>query len=110
MSYRTLYIEDILAATLDSESDTFHARDLAMQLTGSDSLDSLREYAQEYDCLINAADFAEYAQELAYDIGAAPDSNQWPLYCIDWEYAARELSHDYALVTYDGVDYYIHYV
>ena len=33
----------------------------------------------------------DFAQQLAEDIGALPDTNHWPAYCIDWEYAAREL-------------------
>ena len=58
--------------------------------------------------LIPVADFTEYAQELAEDCGDIPNagSDRWPLYCIDWEYAARELSHDYSLVTFEGIDYY----
>lgn len=34
---------------------------------------------------------ADYAQELAEDIGAISRDAQWPLYCIDWERAWREL-------------------
>ena len=39
--------------------------------------------------------------------GQMPPSNQWPLYCIDWEYAARELKHDYTSVDFDGVTYWV---
>lgn len=51
--------------------------------------------------------FREYAQELAEDIGAIPDGRSWPMTCIDWDMAARDLSHDYSLITIDGRDYYI---
>ena len=39
---------------------------------------------------------ATYAQQTAEDCGIVPQSGQtpWPLYCIDWEQAWRELSFD----------------
>ena len=39
----------------------------------------------------------DFAQEMAESIGAIDTeaSTSWPAYCIDWEYAARELMHDY---------------
>jgi antirestriction protein len=55
---------------------------------------------------INTDDFEEYAQELAEEIGAIPKDSQWPAYCIDWEWAARELSSDYSSVTFREKDYY----
>ena len=43
---------------------------------------------------------ADYAQELAEDMGAVNDSDAWPHTCIDWEHAWRELSFDgYAFVN-----------
>ncbi len=39
----------------------------------------------------------EFAEQLALDTGALDDSAAWPHNCIDWEYAARELSYDYTL-------------
>jgi hypothetical protein len=36
-----------------------------------------------------------------------PDNLSWPLTCIDWERAARELAYDYSSVSFDGTDYYI---
>lgn len=38
----------------------------------------------------------EFAQEQADTIGAMNNNGQWPFYCIDWEYAARELMHDHS--------------
>ena len=37
----------------------------------------------------------EFAQEMAENIGAMPEGHNWPSYCIDWEWAARELMFDY---------------
>lgn len=37
----------------------------------------------------------EFAETLANDIGAITNDSSWPNYCIDWEWAARELMMDY---------------
>ena len=55
--------------------------------------------------LIREDYFEEYAQEFAEDIGAISSGAGWPLYCIDWERAARELAMDYSHVELDGVTY-----
>jgi hypothetical protein len=79
-------------------------------------LDALRSLADEAsgcadwehgETLIRDSFFTEYAQEFAEDIGAISDVHNWPLYCIDWEQAARELQMDYMCVSYDGIDYWI---
>jgi hypothetical protein len=56
--------------------------------------------------LIRDSYFVEYAQELAEDIGAVNSDAGWPVYCIDWEHAARDLQMDYTSVDFDGVDYW----
>ena len=48
--------------------------------------------------LIRDSYFAEYAQELAEDIGAISDTMNWPANCIDWESAASELQVDYTYI------------
>lgn len=58
------------------------------------------------ETLIRDSYFVEYAQELAEDIGAIGRDNQWPLYCIDWEQAARDLQMDYTSLDFDGVTYW----
>lgn len=50
--------------------------------------------------------FEEYARQLADDIGAI-QGDGWPNYCIDWEWAARELKHDYLSVYYGGYMYWV---
>lgn len=37
----------------------------------------------------------DFARDMADQFGEAP-ADQWPHYCIDWEYAARELMMDYS--------------
>jgi len=51
--------------------------------------------------------FREYAQELADDIGAIPDNVGWPLTCIDWQRAARELQMDYTPIEVLGVTFWV---
>jgi hypothetical protein len=88
--------------------------------------DALEAYGDNYEpTMIATADFADYAQELADDLGVfdprtyghrlymepgtRPEdlSQRWPFTCIDWEAAADELSVDYSTVRFDGTDYYI---
>lgn len=56
-----------------------------------DALDDFTEaYVGEY------RSDEDFAQSLAEELGEMPKDNRWPHYCIDWEYAARELMHDYS--------------
>ena len=59
---------------------------------GDDDLSDFEEaYQGKY------ASNEEFARSIAEDTGAVTDKNQdWPLYCIDWEWAARELMMDYS--------------
>jgi hypothetical protein len=57
--------------------------------------------------LIRNSYFATYAEELADDLGAVPADASWPLTCIDWEQAARELQGDYTALDFDGVTYWV---
>lgn len=56
--------------------------------------------------LIRDSYFQEYAQELAEDVGAVDHDAKWPMNCIDWEQAARELCYDYSAVDINGVTYW----
>lgn len=59
------------------------------------------------ETLIHDSYFKEYAQELANDCGMIPDDLKWPMTCIDWEQAARELQMDYFSVKYMGQTFWI---
>lgn len=56
--------------------------------------------------LVRESYFEDYAQELAEDIGAIRSDAAWPLTCIDWKRAARELRYDYTGADFAGVTYY----
>jgi len=88
--------------------------------TASDDADELRilkaladeasGYAADWphgETLIRDSCFKAYAMELADDIGAIDNNASWPLTCIDWDQAARELQMDYSAVDFDGVTYWI---
>lgn len=62
--------------------------------------------AEDGVTLIRDSYFTEYAQQLAEDIGAIESEAKWPAYCIDWEWAAKELRHDYTALSFDGVTYW----
>src|SRR5689334_22116322 len=78
------------------------------------ALQSLAEEAEGYaadwkhgETLIRDSYFKTYAQELADDIGAIDANASWPMSCIDWDQAARELQMDYTSVDFDGVTYWV---
>jgi predicted lipid-binding transport protein (Tim44 family) len=78
------------------------------------ALQALQEEAEGYcddwrhgATLIRDSYFKDYAQELADDIGAIDRNAKWPLDCIDWEKAARELQMDYTSVEFSGVTYWV---
>ena len=50
--------------------------------------------------------FQEYAQDLAEDCGMVDTSASWPMTCIDWEQAARELQMDYSSIEIRGFTYW----
>lgn len=57
--------------------------------------------------LIRDSYFEDYARELAEEIGAVSGEERWPLTCIDWEKATRELQMDYTEVSFGEVSYWI---
>lgn len=110
MSYRSLDLRDIADdwrdALDDGDEDAVGKyKQLCAELDLLEAHpDGLKQYGNSHEpTLIRVEDF----EELAVEISGIPDDLRWPLYCIDWEHAARELAHDYSLVRYDGDEYYI---
>ena len=56
--------------------------------------------------LIADSYFQEYAQDLAEECGMVDTSARWPMTCIDWEQAARELQMDYGSIEINGYTYW----
>ena len=56
--------------------------------------------------LIAESYFQEYAQDLAEDCGMVDTGARWPMTCIDWEQAARELQMDYGSIEIRGFTYW----
>lgn len=89
----------------DTDQDTLFA-----ELTALEKLAAEAEGCADWEhgeALIRESYFQDYAMQLAEDIGAIKGDESWPLSCIDWEKAARELKYDYTTVDFDGVDYLI---
>lgn len=82
-----------------------------------ETLDSLQEFADEFEAYapdyqygeiaIHDAYFQRYAEELAEDIGAVDQTASWPMTCIDWEQAAHDLQQDYTAISFDGERYWV---
>ena len=91
-------------ATLDPTRDSSKLailNDLIVELRDNNS-ETLEDGIQ----LVRDNYFTEYARQLAEETGAIPPKLHWPLYCIDWEDAARELKMDYTPIDFWGVRYW----
>lgn len=67
------------------------------------------DYSEDWEygaTLIRDSYFVAYTQGLAEEMDLLPQRS-WPLNCIDWEGAARELRMDYTSVDFDGVTYWV---
>lgn len=56
--------------------------------------------------LIAEGYFQDYAQDLAEGCGMVDTNASWPMNCIDWEQAARELQMDYSHIIIHGSTYW----
>jgi len=66
-----------------------------MSWTGEKDLSDLSGFEDSYQGH-HEGGLVEFAQELAAELyGKELEEARWPFSCIDWEHAARELSHDY---------------
>ena len=96
---------------IDQSNEDADYRDKCGELAALQALaDEASGYAADWqhgEILIHDSYFKDYAMELAADIGAIDNNASWPLTCIDWDQAARELQMDYSAVDFDGVTYWI---
>lgn len=91
---------------LESGCDEDAAELLTLQKLAEEASDYCEEWIYGAT-LVRDSYFVDYARELADDIGAINSDNHWPLYCIDWDQAARDLKMDYTPVNFDGVTYWV---
>jgi hypothetical protein len=92
---------------VESESEFIDAViALADEIAYGQGIDGLRDAANDEPTMIADYYFVTYAREFAEDIGAIGEKGQWPTYCIDWEWAARELAMDYTMVEFGDTSYY----
>ena len=68
-------------------------------------IDDLEYLATDGAVLIAESEFEDYARSYAEET-TAHAFDTWPFYCIDWEYAANELQHDFTVIEYAGQSYY----
>ena len=73
----------------------------------TEALDGYAGGRKENETLIDADNFAEYAEQFAEDTSPSSDIDfsAWPLNCIDWEKAAKELRYDYTEHEFQGTTY-----
>lgn len=99
-------IDRIEELTADDERTQAESDELATL----HALQAEASYAEDWQygaTLVRDTYFKEYAQQLAEDIGAIDWNATWPLYCIDWEHAARDLQMDYTPVDFAGITYWV---
>ena len=102
-------IQEALNEDYPSDPDLADERDEAIQEL--DALKAIQDTGiEDFEhgvTFVRDSYFQEYAQELAEEIGAIPENGAWPTYCIDWEWAARELRMDYYAVTVGSTDFWV---
>lgn len=122
----------MMATAISNSDDVIDSRDVIERITELDQMYSARgeitddeigertalrrlhyegaNYSGDWEygaTLIRDSYFKEYAMELAEDIGAINADAAWPVRCIDWDQAAKELRMDYTSVDFDGVTYWV---
>ena len=93
--------------SIDDPKDSFHGNEELHEL--KKFRDEMQPYCEDWHhgtTLIADSYFAEYAEELANDIGAINKDAGWPLSFIDWDAAAEALKADYTSREFDGVTYW----
>jgi antirestriction protein len=78
-----------LAEVLDEIDEDAEAYAAWISDTGTKASDGVAEFREVFHGIHNSE--RDYAQQLAEDIGAVSGDESWPLSCVDWERAARDL-------------------
>lgn len=99
-------IERIEELEADEERDEADSEELAALKALANEAAGYASDWEHGETLIRDSYFAEYAEQLASDIGAIDRNANWPACCIDWERAAEMLQQDYTAVDFGGVTYW----
>ena len=86
-------LEKMSSAGIDSNQLSAVSAYLELGIEQNDGIEHFEEaYSGQY------TSDEDFAREMAESTSELPEagSSAWPLYCIDWEYAARELMMDYS--------------
>lgn len=80
----------------DNDLEVYEAYEDNMSTSPSDLTD-IQELIKDADEAYQGAYSSDekFAQEFADQIGAIDKDASWPMDCIDWEFAAKELMYDY---------------
>ena len=98
--------EELDETPTPASKDELYAELRALEKLDSDGRNASEDW--EYgETLVNDDYFVTYAQEFAEEIGAVGSSASWPEYCIDWNWAARELQMDYTPIEFDGQTFWV---
>lgn len=85
-------LEELLSYVEDSTDDDSAALEAELRRLKRETEDEGWKYGIIF---IRDSYFRDYAQQLAEDLDLMSTHTSWPYTCIDWEWAARELQHDY---------------
>lgn len=93
-------------ASADEIDEYVRAKEILKQLKGEGS-----DHSWNGDwypsVLIADSSFPGYAKEYAFDVGLVTENtNHWPINCIDWNEAAKQLQQDYCSIEIDGTTYW----
>lgn len=98
-------IEELEALAAEGALEPGEGEELAILQAFAEEACEVPDWAYG-EIFVRESYFVTYAQELADDMGLFPLDYQWPLSCIDWDQAARELQVDYTEYEIDGVTYW----
>jgi hypothetical protein len=110
-----IYSTDLLKRLEELQSDKEIAtengeefdEELAEELAAIEAIEDELPPRNDGDTMIREDCFEDYARELAVEIGAINGEESWPLNCIDWERAAKELAQDYTTIEFGDFMYEI---
>ena len=98
---------EFLDATDGDDTESFSGRDELKSLrTLAAECSSLSADWEYGEVLIRYSYWENYVREMLEDCGDIPNDLPWYI-AVDWETTADNISQDYSIVEFNGIDYYI---